>query len=54
MNYNEVKIFQKNKSNIENISYNTKEMIAKTLVKKFLTNLKQMVKILIKKLNSKS
>ena len=48
--YNEVKIFQKNKSNIQNILFNTKEMIAKTLVEKILTNLKQMVKILVKKL----
>ena len=32
--YNEVKIFQKNKSNIQNILFNTKKMIAKTLVQK--------------------
>ncbi len=32
--FNEVKIFQKNKSDIQNISFNTKEMIAKTLVEK--------------------
>ena len=51
--YNEVKIFQKNKSNIQNILFNTKKMIAKTLVQKYLTNLRQMVKILVKKLNSR-
>ena len=39
-NYNEVKIFQKNKSNIQNISFNTKEMIAKTLVEKISNELK--------------
>ena len=39
-NYNEVKIFKKNKSKIENISYNTKEMIAKTLVKEISNELK--------------
>ena len=38
--YNEVKIFQKNSLNIENISFNTKEMIAKTLVKKIANELK--------------
>ena len=37
--YNEVKIFQKIK-NIENISFNTKEMIAKKLVKKISNELK--------------
>jgi len=38
--YNEVKIFQKNKINIENISFNTKEMIAKKLVEKISNELK--------------
>ena len=38
--YNEVKIFQKNKSNIENISITTKEMIAKKLVEKISNELK--------------
>ena len=31
--FNELKIFKKNTSNIQNISFDTKEMIAKTLVK---------------------
>tara|TARA_Y100001970_G_scaffold286883_1_gene410150 strand:- start:2962 stop:4173 length:1212 start_codon:yes stop_codon:yes gene_type:complete len=38
--FNEVKIFQRKKSDIENISFNTKEMIAKTLVKKISNELK--------------
>ena len=38
--YNEVIIFQKNKSKIQNISFNTKEMIAKTLVEKISNELK--------------
>jgi len=38
--YNEVKIFQRNKICIENISFNTKEMIAKTLVDKISNELK--------------
>ena len=38
--YNEVKIFQRNKSNIENISITTKEMIAKKLVEKISDELK--------------
>ena len=38
--YNEVKSFQKNKINIENISFNTKEMIAKKLVEKISNELK--------------
>ena len=38
--YNEVRIFQKNKSEIQNISFNTKEMIAKTLVEKISNELK--------------
>ena len=38
--YNEVKIFQRNKPNIENISLNTKEMIAKKLVEKISNELK--------------
>ena len=38
--YNEVKIFQRNKSNIENISITTKEMIAKKLVEKISNELK--------------
>tara|TARA_B100000029_G_scaffold114000_1_gene106476 strand:+ start:6516 stop:7727 length:1212 start_codon:yes stop_codon:yes gene_type:complete len=38
--YNEVKVFRKNKSNIENISFNTKEMIAKELVEKISSELK--------------
>jgi len=38
--YNEVKIFQKNKKNIENISITTKEMIAKKLVEKISDELK--------------
>jgi len=38
--YNEVKIFQRNKIYIENISFNTKEMIAKTLVDKISNELK--------------
>ena len=38
--YNEVKIFQRNKTYIENISFNTKEMIAKTLVDKISNELK--------------
>ena len=38
--YNEVKIFEKNKSNIEFISFNTKEMIAKKLVEKITNELK--------------
>ena len=33
-------IFQKNSLKIENISFNTKEMIAKTLVKKIANELK--------------
>ena len=38
--YNEVKIFEKNKSNVQNISFNTKEMIAKMLVEKISIELK--------------
>ncbi len=38
--YNEVKIFQKNKSSIQNILFNNKEMIAKTLVEKISNELK--------------
>tara|TARA_Y100000590_G_scaffold129768_1_gene148288 strand:+ start:193 stop:1404 length:1212 start_codon:yes stop_codon:yes gene_type:complete len=38
--YNEVKIFQKNKPNIENIPITTKEMIAKKLVEKISDELK--------------
>ncbi len=38
--YNEVKIFKKNEANIHKISINTKEMIAKTLVKKITDELK--------------
>ena len=38
--YNEIKIFQKNKPNIENISITTKEMIAKKLVEKISNELK--------------
>ena len=38
--YNEVKIFQRNKPNIENISITTKEMIAKKLVEKISSELK--------------
>ncbi len=38
--YNEVKILKKNIKNIENISYNTKEMIAKRLVEKISNELK--------------
>ena len=38
--YNEIKIFEKNKKNIENISFNTKEMIAKRLVEKISNELK--------------
>jgi phosphopantothenoylcysteine decarboxylase/phosphopantothenate--cysteine ligase len=38
--YNEVKIFQRNKPNIENISIATKEMIAKKLVEKISNELK--------------
>ena len=38
--YNEVKIFKKNKPDITSISYNTKEMIAKTLVEKISNELK--------------
>ena len=38
--YNEVKIIQKNTKNIESISFNTKEMIAKTLVEKISNELK--------------
>ena len=38
--YNEVKIFQRNKPNIENISITTKEMIAKKLVEKISNELK--------------
>jgi len=38
--YNEVKIFQRNKTNIENISITTKEMIAKKLVEKISSELK--------------
>ena len=38
--YNEVKIFHKNKSNIQNILFNTKKMIAKTLVQKISNELK--------------
>ncbi len=38
--FNEVKIFQKNKTSTQNISFNTKEMIAKTLVEKISDELK--------------
>ncbi len=38
--FNEVKIFHKNKTNTLNISFNTKEMIAKTLVEKISNELK--------------
>ena len=38
--YNEIKIFKKNKKNIENISFDTKEMIAKRLVEKISNELK--------------
>ncbi len=38
--YNEVKIFQRNRPNIENISITTKEMIAKKLVEKISNELK--------------
>ena len=38
--YNEVKIFQKNKTNIESISVTTKEIIAKKLVEKISNELK--------------
>ncbi len=38
--YNEVKIYKKNKQNIDNISFNTKEMIAKRLVEKISNELK--------------
>ena len=38
--YNEVKILQKNKEDIENISFNTKEMIARRLVEKISNELK--------------
>ena len=38
--YNEVKIFRRNKPNIENISITTKEMIAKKLVEKISNELK--------------
>ena len=38
--YNEVKIFKRNRSNIENISITTKEMIAKKLVEKISNELK--------------
>ena len=38
--YNEVKILQKDKKDIENISFNTKEMIAKRLVEKISNKLK--------------
>ena len=38
--YNEVKIFQRNKPNIEKISVTTKEMIARKLVEKISYELK--------------
>ncbi len=38
--YNEIKIFNKNNQNIDNISFNTKEMIAKRLVEKISNELK--------------
>ena len=38
--FNAVKIFRKNKSNIEDILFNTKEMIAKTLVEKISNELR--------------
>ena len=38
--YNEVKILQKNKEDVENISFNTKEMIARRLVEKISNELK--------------
>ena len=38
--YNEVKIFHRNKEDIENISITTKEMIAKRLVEKISNELK--------------
>ena len=38
--YNEVKILQKNREEIENISFNTKEMIARRLVEKISNELK--------------
>tara|TARA_B100000287_G_scaffold398148_1_gene415316 strand:- start:1125 stop:2336 length:1212 start_codon:yes stop_codon:yes gene_type:complete len=38
--FNELKIFKKNTSNIQNISFNTKEMIAKTLVEKISNELR--------------
>ncbi len=38
--FNEIKILQKDKKNIENISYNTKKMIAKRLVEKISNELK--------------
>ena len=38
--FNEVKIFKKNKTNTDNIFFNTKEMIAKTLVEKISNELK--------------
>ena len=38
--FNELKIFKKNTSNIQNISFDTKEMIAKTLVKKISNELR--------------
>ena len=38
--YNEVKILQKNKGDVENISFNTKEMIARRLVEKISNELK--------------
>ena len=38
--FNEVKIFEKNKTNIEKISITTKEMIAKKLVEKISNELK--------------
>ena len=38
--YNEVKIFHRNKEDIENISITTKEMIAKRLVEKISDELK--------------
>ena len=38
--FNEIKIFQKNKVDIENIPLNTKEMIAKELVEKISSELR--------------
>jgi Phosphopantothenoylcysteine synthetase/decarboxylase len=38
--YNEIIIFNKNNQNIDNISFNTKEMIAKRLVEKISNELK--------------